>query len=1664
MINFKVFISEIIKKNINNNFKNEISEFVKKWFIKLNKDDLVVLIELTFFLINRINKLFNIKYEDCLLQYRKKNYQDLKAIILLLLPYIIEENTNIYNNLTDLNEIICSKNIDSIKNNILDTKRNEIIKSYFKYSNFGVGLMNGTRGTTDILLSLYNDDEKLIYTIIHHNFISLLNTLSIINGKLYINWLNITPIVNFEESEIYKNTSNTIKKTIIDIINNKNILDYTGLYIGEFYNVYRNIFYEDIKKIKWLIFPYIINNEKMYIIQYLDKKFNFDLLLNNNSFFDLDEAQQNQIKNKLQNLNMEAIEYTIWKNIIIFMCNNYSNKLVIDNKIKNKFILNTIDEVQDNDYKKSAFKKYNLIDDDDVNNFLKNIKVDLLWHFFKESIVKFESTIYGIYLIQEKNAPNKELKKEFNPKKEFEVKKEFNPKKEFELKKEIILFGKLNFKNMYNISKTLSHTTEWKLLPEKYESLDIQQRINFWNKFNAPLNNWLNIRNNLNLENNKILLPATYNDIITDLDKDWQLYKFDFVWDYLTKNGILSEFKVDLELTSCYSNEFTTKKQKELKKKIEKNKIWEDANYYLTNKPFSDLWFLENEKPPKTYFDLITEEQKWYTFYAMDWITQINFFNHYINNRIMFVTGATGQGKSTQVPKLLLYGLKMIDYKSIGKIVCTQPRIGPTTENASRIANELGLQINKDDKKGKIETSNYQVQFKYSEGNHINNSCNHLTLKICTDGSLLEDIINNPLIKDQIFTKDKKSYIYSFENKYDILIIDESHEHNTNMDILTTLLRNSIYYNNSIKFVIMSATLEEDEAIYRRYFSYINDNLIYPIKAIVNHPLIDELFLCDSVYLDRRFHISPPGQTTQYTINEIYLKKSITVDTTKIVNPKEIALVEKKNSLITQLASYDTILNICNTTSKGDILLFANGLNEINKAVEHLNARLPQGIIALPYYGQLNMKYKELIQGIDKKIGLIKNKREFIHKTWGPEYIEDDIVQGKYNRAIIIATNVAEASITINSLKFVIDNGYAKVNNYNEDLDITSLDVEKIAEASRKQRKGRCGRVSEGFVYYIYEEKSREKVKSKFKITQEDFGPTLLKLLQKKRMPWKEEEYILSGSVLDPNIFFEFNKYMTNLKPDFKFKQSFFYKSNIYNIIKKQYFILDLPSDEKYWNPLYFDFMAKTRLNQFMIFETGFALENIIDIKGVFHLVHPFENKIERNILNNIIEITDINGINKKLEEIPSSFYATLIQKLADKLLLLNINNNKIYKNERIDYRNYYVSEIFHELNNLKSKLELSNINEASLLMYARAYDSFSEILEINTLIKTCDYSITNLITNLKNYNSQDTEIEFLYNIVTNFKNKFNYLNIFKIKSLKYLINKYYSNYYELATEFNKLYKKNKYYISSKFNIELWNTFIKLKASGKLFETNGLETILNIECQFTDEIYKDYLKYESDIINWCDLNNINSNIIITFLNNYSKQLINILTINKDEDKYYDIEVPLDLNFTKYLTSDTKIERIIRPFIHAYPYNYAFKLDSNNYYYTFNFNKVINLDTKLNNELCLLYLNINNFKSPIAFDKNKLTYSPNIYDIKITNRININWLFITLPHFFNSSRFKTLYLEYDKDHKSILYKHNEPLWERICNKIANSSNCMIPFEDVNLPIISAYIKAFKRNLL
>lgn len=1496
---FTKFIDKIKEKNkekkiINIIFDNNIKSTITDLFISLNEEDVEILFILSYYLIQKIKLLFNIEDE----QFLQNKNQDLKAIILLLLPFIDNEKPMDFANLTNL---LYNYEDDKIQKNILKMNRLDVLPTKFKYGNIALGLFNKDN---ENLLDLTVENEKLINVIIYHNFMALLETLSMINGKLYINWGNIVPIIDYKNSNLYKKTVDYFSET-----NNivKDVEINNGLYIGEIYNVYRNIYYEEIKKYKWLIF--VINyKKKQYIVQYL-KNF-FEDWYDYDDYSEIIDSKKNDFIEKMNNITID--EYKIWKEIIIFMVNNYSKIDKIPNDIRKPFEIN-IEEKNDRgnaDGQKTEYadEKYEKIEDDDIKKFFLNVGFSMIWDYIKESLTVFKNTIFGHNLIKE----NKIID---------------------------IFNDKLNLKNIYNIGKTLSHgkTKDWDLLPTKYNSLEEDQKIYFWKRFNdSNIKNWLNLDANLYREGfkNPDEIIKKMNDIQESFDEKEEnelSHKINLVWDYLLYAGVLTEFNYIPNL-----NKETYKKN--ITANFKKNTNWENAYYYLSNDTFKNLRKIRTTDSTTTgysekkYFNEIIANQSWYGFYAMNWVAQIGFFHHYINHRVLFITGSTGTGKSTQIPKLMLYSLKMLDYKNNGKVICTQPRIGPTTSNANRVSNELGVPIEQPSYGAKstlLRTNNNYVQFRHQNGSHVKKHCPHLTFRIVTDGTLYSEIINNPKLKIKI--PSNTIFLPADEilgkNIYDIFIVDEAHEHNTNMDLLLTLARQTCYYNNSVKFVIVSATMQDDEPIYRRFYQCINDNLVYPYKSKYNNIFADEkedFFLHDSIYLDRRYDISQPGQTTLFTINDIYLDASIV----------SVNKSDADNSKIAQEKSYEKIKKICSESVKGDILLFVNGISDIMRALKYLNKNLPEGNIALPYYAELNGRYKIIIEGIDKAINKIKTKPEDVELTWGSDYIEDKTVpDGKYKRAIIIATNVAEASITISSLKYVIDNGYAKVNIYDDNLQNSKLIVEMISEASRIQRRGRVGRSSNGTVYYMYQKNARKNITPKYKINQEDSCKLYIDLLTDKI---KEKNQIQK---INEDI-------------------------NIYKINSKY---------KEYWDDKYYSFMSTEKLKYLERYEDGCSFELINDNSGDFHIIHPYENFIIRNINNDIIIDDKNNDNNKNIR----AKYISLYKRLYQKNILKNINALLINNEKNIDPKNIYInSDFLGNLKKIKSVFQFEDSNNIVLLM-GMAYSSFEIILSLLIMLPLISYNIDTLfIKPMKK--KENSDLLFIYEIIEKFKNEFK-LSIFQTQIYDY-------NYFKIisSTDFDKKKKQitESPYLVLPYGItpDIYNRFIEMNNDNEDDEEkyNEGETSSKIV-----EIYK-----QINMSDWCNKNNIKYEIIIKFVEKYTKNILKkLLKDNKSKDNKSKKPFLSDIQYCRGSLSIN--EKIFKPFICGYPFNIALKLDyNNNFYLLDNLTKVTN--KKKNVDSIIFYCNLNNE-----------------LEMNITNTINIDWLKPVIPIYknnFNNNKF------------------------------------------------------------
>lgn len=1629
--NFELLLININKekyKFINIDFKHYIKNIINDFFPILNKKDKYILNILTLFLIDLICYKYNFKKNNSeyIEQWKQNNNRDIKSVLLLLLPFIDDKNNNeLLNNLTDLNHLLYSKNETNISKNLLKLNRDEkLFEEYFKFGNMGIGLLNENNNDNNdnndnSLLKLYENNDKLIYKIIYHNLLGLLQSLEIMNGKYYINWINIIPynLNNYYNSNFYKITVYTIKNINEEILS-KLLLNYNGLWVGDYYNILKIKFYEDLKKIKWLIFPYEINTKKYYLINKLNDLIDLDFIINcnYNNYYECSNDEQIIFYNKCKSINIDIDNNNeIIKYLLIYLINNSNDNVF--NKYYN-FKLN----IDDDDDKKEYNKESSKIIKNITNKLIKisfeeiiNNNIAELWDFLNDTMKKLKSTsIYKYLTINNKIDNNNYYYKPFN--------------NNFKLESIYInhVENKLNLKNIYNIAKSLSHNNlnDWEKLNHNYLSLKINDKINFFNKINNYENydEWINLMSNFKRQFHNFNVNDYRNKIIEIL-KAFNYTWHNIIFEELITNGLLSDFNVNLNITDkkILPQDFIRmkKQRKKLTKEMfEKNKEnFNESYYYLTNDKYKNLNKIKSNHNIKLfenyneyhYFDLIYDDQEWIFFYAMDWIAQINFFHHYIYHQVLYITGATGQGKSTQLPKLLLYALKVIDYKNNGKVICTEPRIPPTYNNSSRISIELGVPLDEitNNPSIKLKTNNYYVQYKHSEDQHYNNNINYGYIRISTDGTLYEELKTNIIMK-KIINKNK----YINENIYDIIMIDESHEHGTNMDLILSLSRNTCILNNQIRLIITSATMNDDEPIYRRYFKIINDKLLFPIKNRIIDPFTNNLILLNPEYMDRRYHISPPGETTQYKVDEYYLDKDLLI--------KNELLTNKQYSKEIQHIGYEKIIEICNKYPTGEILFFANGKNEILDAVKYLNKHIPSNDIALPYFSELHSNYKQIIEKIDTKISTIKNKKENIYNEWDSYFIQDEtVINGIYKRAIIVATNIAEASLTIPRLTFVIDNGFAKVNKYFEKFNQYLLEVDLISESSRLQRKGRVGRIGDGKVYYLYEKDTRKFVKPKYKITQENFSNIFINLLLDN-----DNNSVISVQGNPNNIIFQ-----NNIKILIKHKNMLLNQTgelSLLSIYINNYFINELDYNEYFDNNIKFD-----------IYLNGLKFNTLLDQKGYFFIIHYYENNIVRNILNNIIYFNNMDSSIIDSSYINLYHYRYLLTNLLNNNLIIdNINSlsNKIYELDYIDSltnKKFIKTEIYNYIKFLIEYDYVNNIENAITLLFSyllKCYNEVFELLIIFSIIKNID----NFIIDKDIYlNNNKSEIIIIYDIINEFKLCFNNLFIFskEIDNDDIKIN---NDDKFILNKINFLKKNNLFY-----NKNGTINYDNLKTS-KLFYKNNYYYIL-----FINNIKNN----EEEIKKWCDKNYIKSSVIIEYL----YKLIDIKYENHMNIIYNKFNTYNLSDLIPSLISINKEDNIIKSFLYGNPTNICYYIDNKMVSFKFETLTISNVE-ELNNK--------NNILFYLFYDIDENIYENKSIKINIINNIDIKWLITALPLYYNCIMFNTdAGPQTNPKINNININKNYLLtYNIISNDIINYWNeNMIIWNNTNFPLLNNYYK-------
>ena len=337
------------------------------------------------------------------------------------------------------------------------------------------------------------------------------------------------------------------------------------------------------------------------------------------------------------------------------------------------------------------------------------------------------------------------------------------------------------------------------------------------------------------------------------------------------------------------------------------------------------------------------------------------------NHPVVIVSGETGSGKTTQLPKFCLEAGRGID----GLIGCTQPRRIAAITVANRIAEELGEPLGR--------SVGYQIRFQ----DRFNRE--HGYIKLMTDGILLAEAQTD-----------------RFLNSYDTLIIDEAHERSLNIDFILGILRNLIRKRSDLKVIVTSATIDTQK------FS----------KAFNDAPVIEV-------------------SGRMYPVEVRYWKKPAPDGKNDGKDESE------EEQTLSELAS-DAVDTIMGQGRTGDILVFMPTEHDIRETVDTLEGRKYRHTVVLPLYARLSAADQMKVFATHA------------------------------GRKIVVATNVAETSITVPGIRYVVDTGVARISNYDPRTRTTTLPISPVSKSSADQRKGRCGRVADGICIRLFSEEDYE--------------------------------------------------------------------------------------------------------------------------------------------------------------------------------------------------------------------------------------------------------------------------------------------------------------------------------------------------------------------------------------------------------------------------------------------------------------------------------------------------------------------------------------------------------------------------------------------------------------
>ncbi|XP_077247716.1 DEA(D/H)-box RNA helicase family protein [Tasmannia lanceolata] len=392
-------------------------------------------------------------------------------------------------------------------------------------------------------------------------------------------------------------------------------------------------------------------------------------------------------------------------------------------------------------------------------------------------------------------------------------------------------------------------------------------------------------------------------------------------------------------------------------------------------------------------------------------------------NQVIVISGETGCGKTTQLPQYILESEIESGRGAFCSIICTQPRRISAMAVSERVSTERGEHLG--------ESVGYKVRLEGMKGKNTH-------LLFCTSGILLRRLLGDRNL-----------------NGITHVFVDEIHERGMNEDFLLIVLKDLLPRRRDLRLILMSATLNAE--LFSNFFGGAPTihipGFTYPVRA----HFLEDILETTGYKLTSFNQIDDYGQEKLWKTQRQLLPRKRKNQITALVEDalSKSSFENYSSRARDSLASWTpdcigfnfieaVLCHICRKERAGAVLVFMTGWDDISCLKDQLKAH--------PLLGDPNRVLLLTCHG-----SMATSEQKLIFEKAPPNV-----------RKIVLATNMAEASITINDIVFVVDCGKAKETTYDALNNTPCLLPSWISQASARQRRGRAGRVQPGECYHLY--------------------------------------------------------------------------------------------------------------------------------------------------------------------------------------------------------------------------------------------------------------------------------------------------------------------------------------------------------------------------------------------------------------------------------------------------------------------------------------------------------------------------------------------------------------------------------------------------------------------